>query len=253
MSKTILITGATSGIGRSCAHRFAKEGNQLILTGRRQDRLESIAADIRAQYNVKVLVLAFDVSVRDQVSKAFSNLPPEFSEICVLINNAGLALGLNPIYEGEPNQWETMIDTNIKGLLFITHAVVPLMIKQGYGHIINIGSIAGKEAYLNGNVYCATKAAVDSLTKTMRIDLVSKNIKVTQVAPGAVETEFSLVRFSGDQEVADKVYQGFVPLRPEDVADVVHYVTTLPSHVNINDLLIMPTAQASASVFNKKI
>ncbi len=253
MSKTILITGATSGIGRSCAHRFAKEGNQLILTGRRQDRLESIASELRTHYNVKVLVLAFDVSVRDQVQKAISNLPPEFREISVLINNAGLALGLNPIFEGEPDQWETMIDTNIKGLLFITHAVVPLMIQLGHGHIINIGSIAGKEAYVNGNVYCATKAAVDSLTKSMRIDLVSKNIKVTQVAPGAVETEFSLVRFSGDKEVAEKVYQGFVPLRPEDVADVVHYVTTLPPHVNINDLLIMPTAQASASVFNKKM
>ncbi len=253
MSKTILITGATSGIGRSCAHRFAKEGNQLILTGRRQVRLESIASELRTHYKVKVLVLAFDVSVRDQVQKAISNLPPEFREISVLINNAGLALGLNPIFEGEPDQWETMIDTNIKGLLFITHAVVPLMIQLGHGHIINIGSIAGKEAYVNGNVYCATKAAVDSLTKSMRIDLVSKNIKVTQVAPGAVETEFSLVRFSGDKEVAEKVYQGFVPLRPEDVADVVHYVTTLPPHVNINDLLIMPTAQASASVFNKKM
>lgn len=251
MEKTVLITGGTSGIGRSCAHRFAKEGNRIIITGRRLDRLESIASDLSMKYHSRVAVLAFDVTKRSDVQNAINSLPEDFKSIDVLVNNAGLALGLNPIHEGEPEQWETMIDTNIKGLLFVTHAVVPLMVANGKGHIINIGSIAGREAYSSGNVYCATKAAVDSLTKAMRIDLVTKNIKVTQVAPGAVETEFAKVRFAGDEAAAKAVYKGYDPLTPDDVADVVHYVTTLPSHVNINDLLIMPTAQASASVFHR--
>lgn len=252
MAKTILITGGTSGIGRSCAHRFAKEGNNIIITGRRKDRLESIASDLLKKYSTRVSVLAFDVTKRSEVQNAINSLPEDFKHIDVLVNNAGLALGLNPIHEGEPEQWETMIDTNIKGLLFVTHAVVPLMIANGKGHIINIGSIAGREAYSSGNVYCATKAAVDSLTKAMRIDLVTRNIKVSQVAPGAVETEFSIVRFSGDQNAAKAVYHGYDPLTPDDVAEVVHYVTTLPPHVNINDLLIMPTAQASASVVHRE-
>jgi len=251
MDKTILITGATSGIGSSCAHRFAKEGNRLIITGRRKERLESIAAELKSKYNASVEILAFDVTKRSQVEKAIDSLLPEFRNIDVLINNAGLALGLNAIDKGDQDQWETMIDTNIKGLLFVTRAVVPMMIAHGKGHIINIGSIAGREVYPNGNVYCATKAAVDSLTKAMRIDLVTKNIKVSQVAPGAVETEFSLVRFSGDKNAADAVYKGFNPLTPDDVAEVVHYITTLPPHVNINDLLLMPAQQASATVFNK--
>ncbi|MGE5316940.1 MAG: SDR family oxidoreductase [Chloroflexota bacterium] len=252
MEKTVLITGTTSGIGRSCALRFAKEGHKIIITGRRKERLESIAADLTRLYNSKVCILSFDVTKKDQVDSAISNLPEEFRMIDVLVNNAGLALGLKPIHEGEPEQWETMIDTNIKGLLFMTHAVVPLMVENGHGHVINIGSIAGREAYSSGNVYCATKAAVDSLTKAMRIDLVTKNIKVTQVAPGAVETEFSMVRFAGNEEAAKAVYKGYDPLTPDDVAEVVHYVTTLPAHVNINDLLIMPTAQASASVIHRR-
>lgn len=252
MEKTVLITGTTSGIGRSCALRFAKEGHKIIITGRRKERLESIAADLTRLYNSKVCILSFDVTKRDQIDSAISNLPEEFRMIDVLVNNAGLALGLKPIHEGEPEQWETMIDTNIKGLLFMTHAVVPLMVENGHGHVINIGSIAGREAYSSGNVYCATKAAVDSLTKAMRIDLVTKNIKVTQVAPGAVETEFSMVRFAGNEEAAKAVYKGYDPLTPDDVAEVVHYVTTLPAHVNINDLLIMPTAQASASVIHRR-
>lgn len=251
MDKTILITGATSGIGYSCAHRFAKEGNKLILTGRRKDRLESLAVELRKEYNTNVQILAFDVTKRSQVANAIESIPNEFRKIDVLINNAGLALGLKTIDNGDQDQWETMIDTNIKGLLFVTRAVVPLMIAQGKGHIINIGSIAGREVYANGNVYCATKAAVDSLTKAMRIDLVTRNIKVSQIAPGAVETEFSMVRFGGDIAAADAVNKGFTPLTPDDVAEVVHYVTTLPPHVNINDLLIMPVQQASATVFNK--
>lgn len=252
MNKTVLITGATSGIGRSCAIRFAREGHRIIITGRRKDRLESIASNLIQKFNSKVFTLAFDVTVRAEVVNAIQTLPEEFRKIDVLVNNAGLALGLNAIHEGEPEQWETMIDTNIKGLLFVTHAVVPLMIENGRGHIINIGSIAGREAYSSGNVYCATKAAVDSLTKAMRIDLVTKNIKVSQVAPGAVETEFSKVRFAGDETAASAVYQGFEPLTPDDVAEVVHYVTTLPPHVNINDLLIMPMAQASAAIINRR-
>ncbi len=251
MDKTILITGATSGIGNSCARRFAKEGNKLILTGRRGDRLREFADTLIKEYKTSIQVLVFDVTRRDQVAKAIGDLPNEFRGIDVLINNAGLALGLNAIDGGDQDQWETMIDTNVKGLLFVTKAVVPLMIARGKGHIINIGSIAGREVYQKGNVYCATKAAVDSLTKAMRMDLVTRNIKVSQVAPGAVETEFSLVRFSGDKEAADAVYKGFTPLLPDDVAEVVHYITTLPPHVNINDVLIMPTQQASATVFNK--
>lgn len=252
MQKTVIITGATSGIGRSCAIRFAKEGHRIIITGRRRDRLQSIADDLSSRYNVPVYVAPMDVTKRHLVNKAIDCLPDDFRKIDILINNAGLALGLNAINEGNPDQWEVMIDTNIKGLLYVTHATTPLMIENGKGHIINIGSIAGKEAYSSGNVYCATKAAVDSLSKAMRIDLLTRNIKVTQVAPGAVETEFSMVRFSGNEEAAKAVYNGFQPLTPDDVAEVVHYVTTLPAHVNINDLLIMPAAQATASIINRK-
>lgn len=252
MSKTVLITGATSGIGRSCAYKFANAGYKILITGRRKERLEIIAGDLRRQYNASVVALPFNIIKREEVNQAIGSLASEFRYIDVLVNNAGLALGLKPIQEGEPDQWETMIDTNIKGLLFMTRAVVPLMVEKGGGHIINIGSIAGREAYPNGNVYCATKAAVDSLTKAMRIDLVSKNIKVTQVAPGAVETEFSMVRFSGNKEIADSVYKGFQPLAPDDVADIVLYIASLPPHVNINDILIMPTAQASAQIINRK-
>lgn len=252
MNKTILITGATSGIGRSCASRFAAEGCKIIITGRRKDRLNAVSSNLVNQFHARVHVLEFDVTNRVEVNKAIEGLPDEFRKIDVLINNAGLALGLNPIDKGNPDQWETMIGTNINGLLFVTHAVIPLMLEQGSGHIINIGSIAGREAYLNGNVYCATKAAVDSLTKAMRIDLLSKNIKVSQVAPGAAETEFSMVRFSGDEEAAKNVYRGYEPLHPDDIADLIHYIVALPPHVNINDVLIMPAAQAAAGIFNRK-
>ena len=196
--------------------------------------------------------MCFDVRKQDEVEKSIESLPAAWKEIDVLVNNAGLAVGMNPIQEGVIDDWERMIDTNVKGLLYMTRAVAPLMVERNQGHIINIGSIAGKEVYPNGNVYCGSKFAVDAITKGTRIDLLPHNIKVTQVAPGAADTEFSLVRFKGDKERADSVYNGFTPLNAEDVAEVVWYVTTLPSHVNINDLVIMPTAQASSMHFNKK-
>ncbi len=250
--KTVLITGATSGIGLECARIFARNGYRTVITGRREDRLREIADAFREQFNVPVKYLAFDIRNREEVNRAVEQLVSEGTAIDVLINNAGLAVGLDPLQSGDTDDWERMMDTNIKGLLYISRAVLPVMIEQNSGHVINIGSIAGKEVYPNGNVYCATKHAVDALTKGMRIDTVRHNIKVTQIAPGAVETEFSIVRFKGDRERAKGVYKGYEPLHPEDVAQACYYVTTLPPHVNINDLVIMPTAQASATVFYKK-
>ena len=252
MKKIILITGATSGFGKATAEIFAKNGNDLIITGRRGNLLEEFSARLKKEYKVEVLPLCFDVRVRAEVEKAILGLPENWKKIDVLVNNAGLASGLGPIQEGDYDDWEKMIDTNVKGLLYMTRTVAPMMIAYGKGHIVNVGSIAGKETYPNGNVYCATKYAVDSLTKGMRIDLLPHGIKVTQVAPGAADTEFSLVRFHGDKPRADNVYKGFQPLMAEDVASVIHYVTTLPAHVNINDLVIMPTAQASSMHFDKK-
>ena len=248
----VLITGATSGIGLACANVFAEHGHPLIITGRRADRLNNISTKLVREYSVKVLTLNFDVRDNRAVQKAIYNLPEEWSEIGILINNAGLAVGLNSIQDGEIDDWERMIDTNIKGLLYVTRAVLPGMINRNAGHIINIGSIAGKEVYPFGNVYCATKHAVDALTKGIRIDTVKHNVKVTQVAPGAVKTEFSVIRFKGDEEKADNVYKGYEPLHPEDIAEVTYFSTTLPSHVNINDMVIMPTAQASATILNNE-
>ena len=251
MKDFTLITGATAGIGLACAHKFAEQKHNLILTGRRADRLQQLSEKLGSTHNVEVLPLVFDIRKKLDVDEAIDKLP-EGTNIKILLNNAGLAAGLNTIQEGAISDWEQMIDTNIKGLLYISRAITPRMIKQGYGHVINIGSIAGKEVYPKGNVYCATKHAVDALTKGMRIDLLPYGIKVTQIAPGLVETEFSMVRFKGDQGIAEKVYQGFKPLMGEDIAEVVHYVTTLPGHVNINDLFIMPTAQANATTLLKK-
>lgn len=253
MGKIIFITGATSGIGKACAYRFAEEGNTLILTGRRAERLEELVRDLEENHKTKAIALCFDVRNRNEVVEQINSLPVEFRTPDVLINNAGLALGMGPVSDGNPDEWETMIDTNLKGLLNMTRVLSPLMMERKSGHIINLGSIAGKEAYANGNVYCATKAAVDSLSKSMRIDLVPYGIKVTQIAPGAVETEFSSVRFGGDEVRAKSVYKGFVPLQADDVAGVIHYVASLPAHVNINDLLLMPTAQASATVFHRNV
>lgn len=252
MKKTVLITGATSGIGYSCAEKFAENGHRLILTGRREERLNEIASALKEKYGVEVLSLVFDVRQKAAVDHAIQSLSDSWSDIDVLVNNAGLAVGLSTIQDGEADDWERMIDTNVKGLLYISRAVLPLMVKRNQGHVVNIGSIAGKEVYPNGGVYCATKHAVDALTKGIRIDTVHHGIKVTQVAPGAVETEFSMVRFKGDKEKADAVYKGYEPLHPENIADVVYFVTDLPSNVNINDLVIMPTAQASATVFHKE-
>jgi NADP-dependent 3-hydroxy acid dehydrogenase YdfG len=253
MQKTILITGATSGFGKAIARRFAQDGDDLIITGRREPLLTELSAELRKEYKVEVLSLCFDVRVKEEVEFAITSLPDEWKDIDILVNNAGLAVGMNPIQEGVIDDWERMIDTNVKGLLYMTRFVSPLMVERKKGHIINIGSIAGKEVYPMGNVYCGSKFAVDAITKGTRIDLVQHNIKVTQVAPGAADTEFSLVRFKGDQKRADSVYNGFTPLKAEDIAAAVYYVTTLPAHVNINDLVIMPTAQASSMHFNKKL
>lgn len=252
MKDIVLITGATSGIGLACAEKFAKNGHNLIITGRRNDRLLAVSAQLEKDYSVKVYSLNFDVRDNNAVKSAVANLPDEWKEIGVLINNAGLAVGMDTIQNGDTDDWERMIDTNIKGLLYVTRAVLPGMIRRRKGHVINIGSIAGKEVYPFGNVYCATKHAVDALTKGIRIDTVKYGIKVTQIAPGAVETEFSVVRFKGDKEKADNVYKGFEPLHPENIADVAFFATTLPANANINDLTIMPTAQASATVIDRE-
>lgn len=253
MNKIIFITGATSGIGKSCAYTFAKNNHNLIITGRRDDRLKEIADDLIIKHSIDVLTLCFDIRNKDEVRKAVASIPSKWQKIDVLINNAGLAVGLNTLQDGETDDWDRMIDTNIKGLLYLSREILPLLISNKSGHVINIGSIAGKEVYPFGNVYCATKFAVDAITKAMRMDLVMEGIRVTQIAPGAIETEFSIVRFKGDKDKANSIYNGFKPLEPEDIAEVTYYTTTLPSHVNINDLVIMPTAQASATVFNKNL
>lgn len=252
MSKIVLITGATAGIGEACAHVFAREGYNLILTGRRLDRLEKLANQLNNKYNVEVAVSSFDVRNREQVIENLEALPAKWKKVNVLVNNAGLSQGLEPIQKGSYNDWETMIDTNIKGLLYVSRIVSNWMIDNGHGHIINLGSIAGKEVYANGNVYCATKHAVDALNKGMRIDLLPHGIKVSAIHPGAVETEFSEVRFKGDKEKAKKVYEGFEPLSASDVAETIWFMASRPAHVNINDMVLMPTAQATASnIFRK--
>ncbi len=251
MKKVILVTGATSGFGKAIAIKFAKNGANLIITGRRQERLLDLKLKLENEYQAEILPLCFDVRNAREVENNILALPQNWKAIDVLVNNAGLAAGMHPIHEGVLDDWERMIDTNMKGLLYMTRFVAPLMVARKKGHIINIGSVAGKEVYPNGNVYCGSKFGVDAITKATRIDLVQYNIKVTQVAPGAANTEFSLVRFNGDQERADNMYKGFKPLLAEDIAETVYYVTTLPDHVNINDLVLMPTAQASSMHFYK--
>jgi 3-hydroxy acid dehydrogenase / malonic semialdehyde reductase len=247
MKKTVMITGATSGFGWAMAVKFAANGFNLIITGRRQEKLNELSEVLNTFKGIKILPLCFDVRDRQQVGSVISGLSDEWKAIGILVNNAGLAVGMEHIDEGNIDDWERMIDTNIKGLLFITRAVSPLMVARNTGHIINIASIAGKENYEYGNVYCATKAAVDSLSKSMRIDLLRHNIKITNIAPGMAETEFSIVRFKGDQTRADAVYKGIDPLTGEDIADVVFFCATLPAHVCINDIVITPTQQAGAN------
>ncbi|WP_165020533.1 SDR family oxidoreductase [Dysgonomonas sp. ZJ279] len=252
MKKIALITGATSGIGRAIAVKLAQEGCNLIITGRRADRLSELQKEIQDKSEVKVLTLNFDVRVYKEVEDSLSNLPKEWKDIDILVNNAGLAVGLNPIHQGVVDDWERMIDTNVKGLLYVTRLVTPGMVERKSGHIINLCSIAGKDSYANGNVYCATKHAVDALSKGMRIDLLPYNIKVTQICPGAVETEFSLVRFKGDESRANQVYKGFTPLFADDIANAVFYAVSQPTHVDIQDMLVMPTAQATGTIFHKE-
>lgn len=251
--KSILITGATSGIGRSTALRFAREGYQLILTGRRQERLDALKTQLEQAYNSKVQVLCFDVRDLDAVKANIASIDRNvFKSIDVLVNNAGLASGLGPIDAGQYEDWNVMIDTNVKGLLYVTREVIPLLKEQGYGHIVNISSQAAKDVYLNGNVYCATKHAVDALNRSMRIDLLPHGIKVTAINPGAVETEFSLVRFKGDAERAKSVYEGFTPLSPDDIADVIYYTASLPPHMCINDVTLTCITQANG-IYNTKM
>lgn len=248
MNKTVLITGATSGIGLACARKFAENGDKLILTGRNEHRL----AELKKELDTEVITLAFDVRDRDKAKKYLNELPKPWQDIDVLVNNAGLALGLEPEYEGNLDDWETMIDTNIKGLLTMTRLIVPGMVKRNSGHIINIGSVAGDAAYAGGNVYCATKAAVKALTDGLRIDVADTAIRVTNLKPGLVETNFSNIRFHGDHERAAKLYQGIKPLTGDDIADVAVYAANAPAHVQIAEVLILATHQASGSVIVRK-
>ena len=251
MKPIALITGATSGIGEATALLLAKNNFKIIITGRRKERLVLLAERIESETNSEVLILNFDIRNLKENEAAIKGLPAEWQNIDVLINNAGLAAGFSSIQEGDIDDWETMIDTNIKGLLYITRLISPKMIERGSGHIINISSIAGKETYPLGNVYCASKHAVQSLTKGMRIDLLKHGIKVSSVSPGAVETEFSLVRFKGDNTKSKQIYKGFTPLFAQDIADTILFILTRPKHVNIDDVLIMPTAQAFSRDFNR--
>lgn len=246
MSKIVFITGATSGFGKACAEIFAANHYSLILNGRREDRLQQLKSEIEQKFGSNTLLLPFDVQKKEDVFKAINQLPEEWKKIDVLINNAGLALGRDLFQDADLSDWETMIDTNVKGLLYVSMAVVPLMIQQKSGHIINLGSIAGKETYERGNVYCATKSAVDKISQGMRIDLLPHNIKVTAIHPGAADTEFSMVRFKGDEDKSAAMYKGYKPLDAKDVADAIYYTASLPPHVCINDLVITCTAQANS-------
>lgn len=252
MKKKALITGATSGLGKAIALRLAKEGYDVIITGRRKEKLEELEKEIEIKYESKVLSLCFDVREYSQVEEAIAGLPEEWQKIDILVNNAGLAVGLDPIFKGVVDDWERMIDTNVKGLLYVTRVVSPLMVARKSGHIINIGSIAGKGVYPNGAVYCATKYAVNALSQGMRMDMLPYGIRVTQICPGAVETEFSLVRFKGNQDKADQVYKGYENLVAEDIAEAVYYAVSQPAHVDVQDMLVMPTAQATGNMFHKE-
>ncbi len=250
--KVVFITGASSGIGRSCAAALAPLGANLLLAARRRERLDTLAAELRERFSVKVHVFELDVRDQPAVERTVAGLPAEWSAIEVLVNNAGLSRGLDKLHEGKLQDWEEMIDTNIKGLLYVSRAVIPGMVKRNSGHIVNIGSIAGHEVYPGGNVYCATKFAVNALSKGLRLDLNGTPIRVSEVAPGLVETEFSLVRYRGDAEKAGKAYQGMTPLTGDDIADAVVYCVTRPPHVNISEMIVVPTAQAATFLVHRK-
>ena len=244
MKRIIFITGATSGIGKACAEKFAANGDHLILNGRRKERLEELKTNLEEKYKVDILCMPFDVRQKEEVFTSIDQLSEMWKSIDILINNAGLALGRDLFDKAEITDWETMVDTNVKGLIYVSKAVLPSMIEKKKGHIINLGSISGDEVYEGGNIYCATKSAVDAISRAMRIDLLKHHIKVTNIKPGATETEFSLIRFKGDEKQAAKIYEGLVPLTPADIADSIFYCASLPSNVCINSLTITCTAQA---------
>jgi NADP-dependent 3-hydroxy acid dehydrogenase YdfG len=251
MKKIVMITGATSGIGEACAYKFAENNDDLILNGRRLERLEKLKKNLEEQFKISCYLLPFDVQDQKAVFDSINSLPEQWKQIDILINNAGLALGKDLFQEAELDDWNTMIDTNVKGLLYVSKAVIPFMIKREQGHVINLGSIAAKDVYQGGNAYCASKAAVDAISKGMRMDLVSHHIKVTAIHPGAVETEFSIVRFKGAEQTAKKVYEGYHALSGNDVADIIFYTANLPPHVCINDLIVTCTQQAPSYIFDK--
>lgn len=253
MVQTVFITGATSGIGKACAEKFAASGYNIIINGRRKDRLSELKNSLQKEFKIEVLESVFDVQNREEVFAAINNLPEEWKAIDILINNAGLALGRDLFDEADLDDWETMLQTNVNGLLYVSKAVVPFMTKRNSGHIINIGSVAAKEMYEKGNIYCVSKAAVDAISKTMRIDLLKHRIKVTAIHPGAVETEFALVRFKGDKNKAAETYKGFLPLTAKDIAETIYYTASLPAHICINDLVITAISQANAIYFNKDL
>ncbi len=253
MSKTILITGASSGIGEGCARKFASQGARLILNARSTDKLNALAEELKEKYNAECFVMPFDVCDRQSAAAALNALPQEWKAIDVLINNAGLAIGVDKEHEGNPDEWDVMIDTNVKALLSMTRLVVPGMVERGRGHIINIGSIAGDAAYPGGSVYCATKAAVKALSDGLRIDLVDTPLRVTNVKPGLVETNFSVVRFRGDKDKADNVYRGIKPLNGDDIAEVVYFAASAPEHMQVAEILVMPTYQATGIIVSKNL
>ncbi len=253
MNQSVFITGATSGIGEACARKFASAGDRLIINGRRKDRLNDLKKSLEDQYKIEVYCAAFDVQNKDEVFESINSLPEKWKDIDILINSAGLALGRDFFDEAPLSDWETMLDTNVNGLLYVSKAVLPFMIKKNKGHIINLGSVAGDEVYEKGNIYCAGKSAVEAISRAMRIDLLRHYIKVTNIKPGAVETEFSVVRFKGDIDKASKVYDGFTPLSADDIAETIFYCASLSPNVCINEIEITPIAQANGIFFNKNL
>lgn len=253
MKKTILITGASSGIGEGCARKFASQGARLILNSRSADKLTALAEELKEKYDAECYVMPFDVCNRDSAAAALNALPQEWKSIDVLVNNAGLAIGVDKEYEGNLDEWDVVIDTNVKALLSMTRLVVPGMVERGRGHIINIGSIAGDAAYPGGSVYCATKAAVKALSDGLRIDLVDTPLRVTNIKPGLVETNFSVVRFRGDKQKADNVYRGIKPLNGDDIAEVVYFAASAPEHMQVAEILVMPTYQATGTIVSKNL